>query len=263
LFDALCSFVVRNALSCIVRGELPGTAFNDLGGRPQIAKWIAGMDGTLLAELIAAETKGDSGSVARAWSWLAMAPEPIYRSRDRISIAVIDQLKRQPRRAWSRTISNAWSDVLKQADRFCDPRIALRHKVQALEFTFANAELPLSATVRAAFPAVYNAVVEQSPVASEADRLFSYEWDKAKALRKNLIDAFYYSDWPAADLALTAKESFGLRKLFKRVRRKWSGEAYIERMIRDLTLRDDPEAAGPKDELARCLANPDFYEPWV
>ena len=96
--------------------------------------------------------------------------------------------------------------------------------MQALEFTL-NTELPLSATVRAAFPAVYKAVVEQSPVASEADRLFSYEWDKGKALRKNSIDAFYYSDWPAADLGLAAKELFGLRKLFKRVRRKWSGKS--------------------------------------
>ena len=33
-------------------------------------------------------------------------------------------------------------------------------------------------------------------------------------------------------------------------------------MMRDLTLRDDPQAAGAKTELARCLVNPDFYEPW-
>jgi hypothetical protein len=262
VFDALCNFVVRIALSWIVRGGLPGTAFNDLAGRPQIAKWIAGMDGTLLAELIAAETKGDSESVTKAWLWLAGAPEPIYGSRDRISIAVIDRLKGQRGRAWSPTIGNAWGEVLKRADRFCEPRVALRHKVQALEFTFANTKLPLSATVRAAFPAVYKAIVEQSPVASEANCLFSYEWDKGKALRKNLIDAFCYSDWPAADLALTAKDSFGLRKLFKRVWRRWSGEAYVERMIRDLTLREGPEAAESKNELARCLANPDFFEPW-
>ena len=64
LSDDLCNSVVRSALSWIVRGALPVTAFNDLGGGPQIAKWIGGMDGTSLAELIAAEIKGDSGSAA-------------------------------------------------------------------------------------------------------------------------------------------------------------------------------------------------------
>ncbi|MEA2982779.1 MAG: hypothetical protein QOF09_4602 [Alphaproteobacteria bacterium] len=135
--------------------------------------------------------------------------------------------------------------------------------MQGLEFALGNNKFPLSSVVYSAFPTTYAAVVNQSQVADEAERLFSYEWDKGKALRRNLIEAYYGSDWPPADLALIAENSFGLRKLFKRLRRKWSGESYVERMIRDLSLRSaDDGAATCKDALVSFLADPDFYEPW-
>jgi len=78
-----------------------------------------------------------------------------------------------------------------------------------------------------------------------------------------LIEAYYYSDWPPGDLALIAESSFGLRKLFKRLWRKWNSESYIERIIPELGSRSaDDNAMACKNALASFLADPDFSEPW-
>jgi hypothetical protein len=138
----------------------------------------------------------------------------------------------------------------------------VRHCVQALGFSLANSRLPVSEVVRSAFPDVYKAVVEQASYEDEANSLLSYDWDRAKGLRRNLVDCFYQSNWPEGDLALTAAESFGLRKLFRRVWRKWSGEEYVARMIADLRRRNEPLAIQCLNELISYYEKPNFHEPW-
>jgi hypothetical protein len=208
------------------------------------------------------ETEADTSATVRAWSWLAAAPDQIYTSKSRATLAIIDLLERRSRQVWSEIVSAAWSDVIQRAQQLCGSRIGLRHCVQGLEVALGNNKLPLSSVVCSAFPTTYTAVVNQSHVADEADRLFSYEWDKGRALRTSLIESYFYSDWPPGDLALIAESSFGLRKLFKRLWRKWRGAMYIERMIRDLGSRSGTEAAACKLALSSLLANPDFYEAW-
>jgi hypothetical protein len=262
LFGASCSLVIRSAFVWILRGRLGNDVFDRVAASPKIARWIYSVDGSWLAGILASETHREKDATSRAWSWLATAPEPFYRSRSVVTITLVGQLCRQTSGLWSRQVENNWRDILERADGFCEARFSLRHSVQALEFAFGNTQLPLAGVVRRAFPVVYNAVAEQSPIADEADSLFSYDWDRAKALRKNLVEAFYRSDWAPGDLALTAQSSFGLRKLFKRVWRKWHGEAYVGRIIRDLGSRTEPDAAACKLELASFASNSDFYEPW-
>jgi hypothetical protein len=177
-------------------------------------------------------------------------------------LVTIGQLSRQMDRSGSPEIGRCWKLIIERARAFCGSRVAFNHSVQALQFSFQHIKLPVGTLVPVVFPDVYKAVAEQSAFADDAEGLFSYDWDKAKALRRNIVDAFVDSDWPPSDLALSAYRSFGLRKLFKRVWRKWRGERYIERMIRDLSTRSDAEAAACRKELVALLERPSFSEPW-
>ena len=68
------------------------------------------------------------------------------------------------------------------------------------------------------------------------------------------------STWRPGDLALTTIETFGLRKLYKRVTRKYRGETYIEKMLHDLALREDEESRQTAQELRNLVMGPYFYE---
>jgi hypothetical protein len=98
---------------------------------------------------------------------LAEAPESLYRVRRLATIAVINQLLRQPSVSWSSEISDSWQIILERTKALCEPRYYIRHCVQALGFSLANDILPVSSVVRSAFPNVYKAVAEQAPYGSK------------------------------------------------------------------------------------------------
>jgi hypothetical protein len=262
VFGQLCEWLVRSAIARILRGEAEGEMFDQLTGNSEVGAWISNADGFRFGNWVASEAGRDGKAQVRAWSWLAHGPEALYRSRENLTLVTIGQLSRQMDRSGSPEIGRCWKLIIERARAFCGSRVAFNHSVQALQFSFQHIKLPVGTLVPVVFPDVYKAVAEQSAFADDAEGLFSYDWDKAKALRRNIVDAFVDSDWPPSDLALAAYRSFGLRKLFKRVWRKWRGERYIERMIRDLSTRSDAEAAACRKELVALLERPSFSEPW-
>ena len=53
-----------------------------------------------------------------------------------------------------------------------------------------------------------------------------------------------------------------LRKVFKRLKRKWYGEKYIRAMMDDLTARSDDNSTKAYNIISGSAHDPDFYEPW-
>jgi len=262
VMEALVPLLVRSILLGTLRGKRSINDLKRIDHMPILSTWLSEVDGSRLASLFSEEIAQSRDRYDRAWLVLADAPEALYRSRRLATITIISQLLRQSHVSWSHEISGSWRVVLGRAKALCEPRYYIRHCVQALGFSLASTRLPVSAVVRSAFPDVYETVVEESPYNDEANSLVSYDWDRAKGLRRTLVDSFYQSSWPEGDLALTAAESFGLRKLFRRVWRKWSGEEYVARMIADLRRRDEPLANSCMLELLAYYQKPNFYEPW-
>lgn len=261
--DDLSALLLRSILAATLREERDVSTMRVIDEVPQLtsAAWQA--DGGRLAALFSAEVTGRRASFVQAWRVLAKAPESLFRSQRIATMAITTQLLRQYNVDWSKEAVSSWGEVLDRARSLCEPRFYMRHCVQALVFSYANSHLPLSSLVHSSFPTVYKAVFEGAPYQNEADGLLSYDWDRAKGLRRNLVDCFYQSNrWPAGDLALAAADSFGLRKLFRRVWRKWAGEEYVARMIADLRRRSDPQAAACANELMSYYERPHFYEAW-
>ncbi|XUJ36587.1 hypothetical protein ACQ5SK_18530 [Bradyrhizobium japonicum] len=194
-----------------MRGSCDIKELKQIDQVPSLANWILEADSARLTNLFGAELARSSEVYDRAWLVVAESPDALYRSRRFISVGVIGQLLRQPNVSWSHEVSGSWRTILERAEVLCEPRFYVRHCVQALVFSFANGRLPVGSVVRSAFPSVYKAVAEQAPYGDEANSLLSFDWDRAKGLRRNLVDSFYQSSWAEGDLALTAAESFGLR----------------------------------------------------
>jgi hypothetical protein len=154
-----------------------------------------------------------------------------------------------------------WAIVLRRAKEEASADAHLQLCADAVDFAMSHLRLPLGGLLAEAFPTVYEAVSSSNePPESGWFRFFN--WDRAKELRKALIDAFFNSDWRPGDLAIAAGGETLLRKLFKRIRRRWRGEQYIAAMIEDLGQREESRAAKAHETLLRLSSDPEFYEPW-
>lgn len=261
--DWVCSAVSQGVIDGGLRGAVEVGAFGQiLVLSKSVSNWIYDAESQWFVGVLASAMSQSGSNVQMGWSWLAEAPMELYRTRHVVSVSLVAELCRRTSGHWSIDVAQRWQEVLRKAIKFCDPRFALRHCVQALEFAYKNKHLPVAGVVSAAFPLIYSAVADGLPFVDEASYLVSYDWDKAKGLRRNLVEAFYHSELAPGDLAIAAKRSFGLRKMFKRIWRKWYGEDYLEKMIKDLRSRHDREADDCRDELMQLMRNPHFHEPW-
>lgn len=262
IYSELRNSVLRSAVVWSIREEGNCRALAPLMSSTEAREWFGGVDSSSLVGLITGEAGQGVQEWTNAWRWLQNAPREID-ARGNVIQGIVAYLCRRPNSHWSAEVAEMWAAILSRSQQTSERRIHLKYCIQAIQFSFSHGRLPLSAIVIAGFPSVYAAVTEQWPSSGDVDVLLSFmDWDRAKALRGALVDAFMGSAWPAGDLAIVAAKTFGVRKLFKRVNRKWYGESYIRDMARDLSNRNDREAVEVRRELFEIMANPNFYEQW-
>lgn len=92
---------------------------------------------------------------------------------------------------------------------------------------------PVSMMIAAAFPPLYRELAK----ADDVPELFKFipflDWDRCKAARHELVDAFISSKWPPRDLALTACRAKELDKILRRVAKHYAGGDYLKRISRE------------------------------
>jgi hypothetical protein len=122
------------------------------------------------------------------------------------------------RACWSDSVAQAWASCLRRAGELSDD-VSLRLHVQATAFCLHNPRLPLGPVMTQGFPLFYLAVA-MGNANSITDEMFGYfDWAKAKKLRKEVIDAYVASCWPAEELAIVAVRCQILRKVIHRLQR--------------------------------------------
>jgi len=89
---------------------------------------------------------------------------------------------------------------------------------------------PVSPIIAAAFPPVHRELAK----ADEVSDLFRFipflDWDRCKAARNELVEAFLSSSWPPGDLALTACRVDEVGRILGRVAKQHSGKSYLKRI---------------------------------
>ena len=98
---------------------------------------------------------------------------------------------------------------------------------------------PVSRLIAALFPVIYQELAKTDDV-SDLLKVFSFfDWDRCKAARRELVDAFMASSWHAGDLALTACRCADVDRILKRVAESYGGHGYLIQIENDLSRLDD------------------------
>jgi hypothetical protein len=202
----------------------------------------------------------DADSWQKAWLTLSLLPPNLFQKV--AGYQIISDFTRSFRTNWTEGVAQSWTRIIDRAREELSYEISLRMVMQATAFCFENSRFPLGTVVCAAFPAFYDAV-STDRAADITDDFFGYcDWDKAKKLRKDLIEAYVSSCWPPEQLALTAARAKALRKVIHRLQRKRGGDEYIRMMHQGLVYLGTNESHAVRGELSAILSDPDFFEPW-
>ncbi|MHC8364044.1 GAP1-N1 domain-containing protein [Pseudomonas sp. LS2P72] len=98
---------------------------------------------------------------------------------------------------------------------------------------------PVSPLIAAMFPSIYRELSKANDVPDLLKIFPFFDWDRCKAARIELVDAFMSSSWRAGDLAATACRCGDVAKILKQVAGSHGGEKYLTRIENDLDRLDD------------------------
>jgi hypothetical protein len=243
-----------------VTGRLDETQLESLLGQRWFDKWCEGASDKHLAEIVTSFS--DTGQWKRVWSALVLLPSTTFRRMNAISLHTFQSLTRSYCAQWTLEIAQKWTALLRRATTELGGETSIWLDFESLVFCLSHTRSPLVEVVSFAFPVVYDSVsVNRWPKVT--DEFFgTFDWDKAKKLRKDLIEAFMQSNWAPDELAIISVRCQILRKIVNRLHRRWKGEAYLSQMIAGLRSRSGDEARQALTELTGMLDDPNFFEPW-
>ncbi len=136
--------------------------------------------------------------------------------------------------------ATACADLLldAQSDNFDS---LLRGAARLLPTLFRSGHAPVSAIIAVTFPLVYRELAKADDVPSIFKIVPFFDWDRCKAARRELVDAFLWSEtWRPSDLALTACRASDISKILWKVAKSHHGKAYIQRVAEGLEVLPVP-----------------------
>lgn len=98
---------------------------------------------------------------------------------------------------------------------------------------------PVSLMIAALLPMIYRELSKDDDVPELLKFVPFFDWDRCKAVRHELVDAFISSSWPPGDLALTAYRCGDVSRILKRVVKSYDGAKYLSRLEKDLSRMGD------------------------
>ncbi len=256
---------MRSAIIGYFTGDLDWVTYQKWESTNWGQNWISKVDSKDLQLIIGRKCSESRTVWINGWKWLANASQNLYLRNISLIPVLIESLLAIRHQDWPIEITDLWVLILKRV--YAQPKelTAIQCSAEALTFAFHNTRYPVSKVVVQAFLPVYKAVVESETIPHETyNDLFGYfDWDKGKELRKKIIDSFIYSAWPPGDLALSARETTLLRKIYSRLKRHWKGKEYISLILSDLNGRkdNDPNTATTLAEF-KSLTQQNSYETW-
>lgn len=138
----------------------------------------------------------------------------------------------------------AWAQLISMSTNYDSQ---LKASISSLAYALRLKNYPISAVIVVTFPIVYRQLLQSKgeedfqiiPALLSLPMSFFMDWDRAKASRRDLVDAFMSSSWPPSDLMLAAIYAGIESKILKRVSRNHGGEKYI-RLIENSIEQLDP-----------------------
>jgi hypothetical protein len=127
-------------------------------------------------------------------------------------------------RAWAALLSDSRSE---------NQAAQLMAASSTLSFALSNLHAPVSPLVVSAFPIV-DAELKTEREAPSLLFFFFTDWDRCKTARKDLIRAFFNSDWPPSDLILAVMPTGDLTIVLRMILNEREGECFLSRLRGDM-----------------------------
>jgi len=154
---------------------------------------------------------------------------------------------------------DAWARLIASGP---DESVRFRAASPSLTFALHQPRLPVSSLIVVSFPIVYAQLLRSKeedertiPAFIALPMSFFVDWDRAKSARRNLVDAYLASNWPPADLLLTAIESGIGSDVLDRLSRINTGREYISAIDADVARLDEPTRVRVRESLRQFFTH--------
>lgn len=121
---------------------------------------------------------------------------------------------------------------------------------------------PVSLMIAAAFPPIHREFAKADDLPEFFKFIPFVDWDRCKAARHELVDAFMSSSWPPRDLALTACRTNEVARIMRRVAKQHNGEAYIKRIASDVGKLPEGCRKAIENAISQVRADPSAKYNW-
>ena len=164
---------------------------------------------------------------------------------------ITDRLIYRERLEWTHQSISVWMSLLNDAQTV-NPYGQGRAAAKILSFALENLDNPYSELVVVSFPLVY----EQLRKGQESPGLLSLiftDWDRCKTARRDVMQAFLHSDWPAVDLVRALAPTGDFDKVFRALTRERDGDAFLSRLDAGISKLNKTHRRKVEDVLSEVL----------
>ena len=257
--DVIREHAVRQAWADFLEGDSTEEGLRNWMGKPWVAEWLSRAPRSVLRGEFANALSRSRSAWIRCWRLLADLPQSLCIENPAPAYDGIGFLL-QRSETFESEAAQSWRSVLRP--------IAYGEKVQvdlcaqALSFALAHRYWPVDDIAAETFFAVHNIAMRDEP----RERSFLFwtirDWDKAKELRRSLVDAFRYGQWRPSRFVLAGREPWLIRKLCKRMLRQYRGETFLDTAYRELSNEASPSTTVALGTLRDILRASDYGDDW-
>lgn len=219
---------------------------------------LGSIRGDFLSSIVTELCKENTGNWERAWILIRTIPNEVVLINERMVASAVSALLQANDKCWTDNSVKCWRQLLSQVSRGDATRISLC--AQALHFALDHSSYPLAPVVAEAFYPVHTTAMEDQENRSPWWFWGFGTWDKAKDLRRSLVDCFLQSHWPPSHFVIAAREPWLLKKLCKRMLRQWKGQEFLETALSELRKQQDSETQALSSALQNLLRFPETLE---
>ena len=144
----------------------------------------------------------------------------------------------------------ACAAIMLDAEKFA-PRALLVAAGNLLPVLLRSRDRPVSPIVVALFPSVHRELAKFDEIPDLLKFIPFFDWDRCKAVRHELVDAFMSSCWPPSDLAMIACRAGEVSRILRRIDNLHGGRIYIERLASELHKLPESCKITVENELSR------------
>jgi len=237
--EELISRSTGQAIRSYLQRKIPEATLTAWLSSPLTSQWFKSQSSREFQSLLLSSVT--SKSAARLLKIVLLMPETFWERHPNILFDVIREHADGSSDTDFAALYESWSEVLKKLKRSEERMTLLKLRFYEVFRSLGLPGLAVSRFVVDGFSPVHHYLCLPDTDNRDMEPVLSFipwpTWDKAKYLRKRLINSFLESHWPKTDLVQACDSPELLRKVLKRLRKSSAGEQFIQDLRRAMSRK--------------------------